>query len=213
MAPTPKYVLIAGNEEDKNMVAKLTATLEEEQKARKASDEEKEKVEAKLKAIDEEDKVEHAKKAIKAALDDIKDEDKKTEATKAMTDIFETGNGVNTNAVEDEEKKEQTAVIASLTADAGKPLIAGILTAKKYFGADEKSLKASKEQLEKLDYPALKAKYADDEVYIKTALKASHIVQDGNAAVALMEAELPFNGTQDFALTGKAIDLDEVRNL
>lgn len=210
MAAQPKYVLIAGTEEDKDMVAKLKANLEDKEKEAKKANDDKEKVEARLKAIEEEDKVEHAKKAIKAVLDDedSSDEDK-VKAKKAMTDIFDTGNGTNTNAQETDKEKEQTAVIASLTADASKPLITKILIAQKYNGADEKSLKTTKEQLEKLDYSSLKGRFESDKIYINKALSAKSISQTGESLEAKIESDLDFNGGEGFSLTGKTIDLDE----
>jgi len=206
----PKYVLIGNEEKDQEMVSKLKADLEEEQKKAKTAIEDKDKVEAKLRAMDEEDKVEHAKKAMQAALDDEKDETKKEAMKKAMTDIFETGNGTNTNANETDKEKEQTAIIATLTEDAAKPMIAAILVAKKYNGADEKSLKATKEELKKLSYVALKAIHKNDEIYITKALSAATIPK-GQSLEATIEAGISFNGEDKFALTGKAIDIDEAR--
>ena len=212
MAPQPKYVLIAGTDEDKKEVAKLQATLDEKEKEAKKAQDEKKDLEAKLQAIEEEDKVEHAKKAIKAAIDDEKDEEKKASMIKAMEDIFDTGNGVNTNAQETEKEKEQTAVIASLTADAAKPLITNILKAKKINGATAEALKAEAEDLTKLSYSALKAVYSTQEVYINKALAGSTIKNNSTGLVAKMESEFDFNG-DEFSLTAKVVDLDEVRNL
>jgi len=136
---------------------------------------------------------------------------------KANEEIFDTGNGVNTNANHETEKeKEQSAVIASLTADAAKPLIAKILIAKKYNGADEKALKAIEEKLSKLDYTALKATFDNEEIYINKALSAGTIPNEVTqsteiqALVAQWEETIPFNGVVNgVALTGKSVNIDE----
>lgn len=204
----PKYVLIAGTEEDKKEVAKLQAELEEEKKARTAAEDKEKDVTAKLSAMEDEDKVENAKKAIKAAFDDEKDEKVKATLKTAM-EVFDTGNGVNTNAkkAETEDEKEKTAAIATLTAAAGKPLITKILKAKEIAGATESALKAETEKLNKLPFSALQAVYDSQEIFINKTLTAAYKVHDEQALVAAIESQVPFNG--EFALTGKSIDLDE----
>jgi len=231
----PSYVLIAGTEEDKKEVAKLQANLEEEKQNAKKANDEKDELEAKLKAALEvkettpgpvvkaiiaamdDDHKEDAKARIAKLIAQEEDEEKKAALKKANEDIFDTGNGVNTNANDETEKeKEQTAVIATLTADASKPLIAKILIAKKYNGADEKALKATEEKLTKLNYTALKATFENEEIYIKKALAAAIIPNEVTqsseiqALVAQYEGTIPFNGIGDgFALTGKAVNIDE----
>ena len=117
---TGPTVLIANDEEKDKEIAKLKAQHEEDEKKAKAMDEDHEKMEAKLKAqvkeipatpgpvvkaiiggMDEDD-MEKAKKAIKTAMDEEHDEAKKSameEDLKAMEQVFDTGNGVNTNAM------------------------------------------------------------------------------------------------------------------
>lgn len=203
-------ILIATDEELKDQNAKLKANLEEEQKARKALEDKDKETSAKLKAIDEEDKVEHAKKAIKAAAEEEDDPVKKAALMKA-TEIFETqksGITVDDELKATKEEEEKTAVIASLTADASKPLIAGILKAQLVAGATPEALKATKETLAKLSYTALKATYASQEVYINKALSAKTIETSEEALTAAVEAGIDFNG-ESFSLTGKIVNLDD----
>ena len=209
----PKYVLVAGNDDDKEMVAKLIANLEEEKKNAKKAQEDKEEMEAKLKAIDEEDKVEHAKKAVKAALDAQEDEEKKDEAKHAIEEIFETQGTKKGKKGQDEEKKEEeTAVTAAFKDILVTPMINNILAAKKVHGASEESLTAEKKILEKLPFTALKASYDSQEIYIKQALsgKVENPSVDFQALVANYEGTIPFNGiAPGTALTGKAVNIDE----
>ncbi len=203
-------ILIATTDEDKDtQIAKLKATLEEEQKARKALDEEKEKVEAKLKATEDEDKMEHAKKAIKAALDEEEDETKKASLMKAM-EVFDTGNGVNTNATDNttEEEKEQTAVIATLSAKVAEPIITKILTAKAIAGIGEKEIDEERTRLSALSLPALEKEFKSQEVFINNTLSANQDSSDTSSLVASVENSFEFNGIQNGPLIGKTVSLD-----
>lgn len=204
-------ILIATTDEDKDtQIAKLKATLEEEQKARKAVEEEKEKVDARLKATEDEDKNEQAKKAIKAAIEDEEDETKKASMMKAMA-VFDTGNGVNTNAVDNttEEEKEQTAVIATLTAKAAKPIIDKILTAKSILGAGEKDLADEKTRLEEMSLTAIEKEFKSNEIFINQTLQANQESQNDTALVASVENSFEFNGITNGPLVGKTVSLDE----
>jgi len=127
----PKYVLIAGTEKDKEVVANLEKENDELKSKLKANDEQHEK--EKLEAADSYQEPGPVVKAIIAAMDEDhkedakariakliaiaqeEDEEKKAKLIKAQKDIFETGNGTNTNAksaMDEEKEEEQTAVIA-----------------------------------------------------------------------------------------------------
>ena len=230
---TGPTILIANDEEKDKEIAKLKAQNEEYEKKAKAMDEEHEKMEAKLnaqvkeipatpgpvvKAIIagmDEDEMEKAKKAIKAAMDEEHDESKRAameEDLKAMQEIFETGNGVNTNAMrhgqEEDDKKEQTAVIAALTAKVAKPIINEILTAKTNAGATEDQIKADTKRLTAMTLPQVEAEYKSQEIFIKQALSATAIEEDAEALSASFEKTFEFNGVN--GLTAKVIDVDEI---
>lgn len=216
-------------DEDKDKeIAKLKAACEDYEKKGKAMEEDHDKTKAKLKAMQvevpatpgpvvkaivagmDEDKKEEAKKA---AMDEIEksamDEEHKKEAKKAMEEIFDTGNGTNTNAQYSDHEKEKDAVIASLTAKAAEPLITNILSAKKFYGASEEDLKAEKTALIALNFPALEKEYKTQKVYIDKAMTASIITKEGESLTATFEKNLDFNGAGGMALTGKAVNIDE----
>ena len=230
----PPLVLVAQTDEEKDKeIAKLKAQNEEYEKKAKAMDEEHEKMEAKLNAqvkeipatpgpvvkaiisaMDEDD-MEKAKKAIKAAMDEEHDEAKKAameEDLKAMEQVFNTGNGVNTNAMrhgqEDDEEKEKTAVIAALTAKVAKPIINEILTAKTNAGATEDQIKEETKRLTAMTLPQVEAEYKTQEIFIKQALAATAIEEDAEALSARFEKTFEFNGVN--GLTAKAVDVDEL---
>jgi len=230
---TGPTVLIANDEEKDKEIAKLKAQHEDDEKKMTAMDEEHEKMESKLKAqVKEipatpgpivkaiiaqmnEDDMEKAKKAIKAAMDEEHDEAKRAEMEKdlkALEEVFETGNGVNTNAIrhaqEDDDKKEQTAVIAALTAKVAKPIINEILTAKTNAGATEDQIKEETKRLTAMTLPQVEAEYKTQEIFIKQALAATAIEQDAEALSASFEKEFEFNGVN--GLTAKVIDVDEI---
>ena len=230
---TGPTILIANDEEKDKEIAKLKAQNEEYEKKAKAMDEEHEKMEAKLNAqvkeipatpgpvvkaiisaMDEDD-MEKAKKAIKAAMDEEHDEAKKAameEDLKAMEQVFNTGNGVNTNAMrhgqEDDEEKEKTAVIAALTAKVAKPIINEILTAKTNAGATEDQIKEETKRLTAMTLPQVEAEYKTQEIFIKQALAATAIEEDTEALSASFEKTFEFNGVN--GLTAKVIDVDEI---
>ena len=227
---TGPTILIANDEEKDKEIAKLKAQNEEYEKKAKAMDEEHEKMEAKLNAqvkeipatpgpvvkaifaqMDEEER-KQARIEAETAVAQEKDEDKKMAMQKAMEEIFETGNGVNTNAIrhaqEDDEKKEQTAVIAALTAKVAKPIINEILTAKTNAGATEDQIKEETKRLTAMTLPQVEAEYKSQEIFIKQALVATAIEQDSEALSASFEKELEFNGVN--GLTAKVIDVDEI---
>ena len=230
----PPIVLVAQTEEDKDKeIAKLKAQHEDDEKKITAMDEEHEKMEAKLRAqvkeipatpgpvvkaiisaMDEDD-MEKAKKAIRATMDEEHDEAKKAEMEedlKAMEQVFDTGNGVNTNAMrhgqEDDEEKEKTAVIAALTAKVAKPIINEILTAKTNAGATEKQIKEETNRLTAMTLPEIEAEYKVNEVFIKQALTATAIEEDAEALSASFEKEFEFNGVN--GLTAKVTDIDAI---
>ena len=170
-----------------------------------ATDEEKDKEIAKLKAQHEKDE----KKA--KAMDEEHDESKKAEMEKdlkALEEVFETGNGVNTNAQETEEEKEKTAVIAALTAKVARPIINEILTAKTNAGATEDQIKEETKRLTAMTLPEVEVEYKANEVFIKQALAATAIEQDSEALSASFEKEFEFNGVN--GLTAKVTDIDEI---
>lgn len=229
----PPTILIANDEEKDKEIAKLKAQHEDDEKKMTAMDEEHEKMEAKLNAqvkeipatpgpvvkaiiagMDEDD-MEKAKKAIKAAMDEEHDEAKHAEMEKdlkALEEVFETGNGVNTNAIrhaqEDDDKKEQTAVIAALTAKVARPIINEILTAKTNAGATEKQIKEETKRLIAMTLPEVEVEYKVNEVFIKQALAATAIEEDAEALSASFEKEFEFNGVN--GLTAKVTDIDAI---
>jgi len=229
----PPTILIANDEEKDKEIAKLKAQHEDDEKKMTAMDEEHEKMEAKLNAqVKEipatpgpvvkaiiaqmnEDDMEKAKKAIKAAMDEEHDEAKHAEMEKdlkALEEVFETGNGVNTNAIrhaqEEDDKKEQTAVIAALTAKVARPIINEILTAKTNAGATEDQIKEETKRLIAMTLPEVEAEYKVNEVFIKQALTAEAIEQDSEALSASFEKEFEFNGVN--GLTAKVTDIDAI---
>lgn len=229
----PPVVLVAQTEDEKDkMIAKLTADHLEDERKMQAQEEEKKKMEAKLAAQEkeipatpgpvvkaiigamDEDHMEKAKKAIKAAIAQEEDETKKANLEKdlkAMEEIFETGNGVNTNAQTTEtteKEKEQTAVIAALSAKVGKPIVNEILIAKTKAGATEDQIKEENKRLTALTLPELEKEYKSQEVFIKQALSAGEIVEDEAALTAKFEQEFDFNGVN--GLTAKTTNIDEI---
>ena len=217
----PKYVLIAGTDKDKEVVANLEKENEELKSKLKATEDEKEKLEAAdsyqepgpvvkaiVAAMDEEHEKE-AKASIAKLIANEDDPEKKAKLVKAMEDVFETGNGTNTNAKEDDpEKEEQTAVIATLTAKYIQPLIAKILQAKALAGASSASLEAEQKVLSAMKLPEFEALYASQEVFINQALAAQSI--DGVEALSAktIESTFVFNGA---SLIGKTVDVDAAR--
>lgn len=217
----PPTVLIAQNDEEKT--AKLQAECDDLKSKLKAMDEDHKDEVAKLKAADsyqEPGPEVHAKliASLKKAMDDMDEKEAKgkmAKAIKAMEEVFDTGNGVNTNAMSDEddlhamdeEKKEQSAVIATLTAKYVKPLIAKILQAKQIAGATSEQLAADQKALSAMKLPEFEALYASQEVFINQALKAQ-AVEHTESLFAKVESEFEFNGS---ALTGKTIDIDAAR--
>ncbi len=217
----PPTILVA-QEDDKEKVAKLEAACDDLKSKMKAMDEDHKEEVAKLKAADSFQepgpKVTAAIIAsLKKAMDEEKEETAKAKiatAIKAMEDVYETGNGVNTNANDkddlhamDEEHKEQSAVIATLTAKYVKPLIAKILQAKQIAGATSEQLAADQKALSAMKLPEFEALYASQEVFINQALKAN-ADEHTEALFAKIESDFDFNGS---ALTGKAIDVDAAR--
>ncbi len=226
----PPTILIANDEEKDKEIAKLKAQHEDDEKKMTAMDEEHEKMEAKLNAqVKEipatpgpivkaiiaqmnEDDMEKAKKDIKAAMDEEHDEAKHAameEDLKALEEVFETGNGVNTNAQENNEKeKEKTAVIAALTAKVARPIINEILTAKTNAGATEDQIKEETKRLTALTLPQVEAEYKSQEVFIKQALAATAIEENAEALSASFEKEFEFNGVN--GLSAKVTDIDAI---
>lgn len=229
----PPKILIAQDEDKDKEIAKLKAQHDEDEKKMTAMDEDHEKMESKLKAQKEEipatpgpvvtaiiaqmdeDDMEKAKTAIKHAIDEEDDKTKKAnleDELKAMEEVFETGNGVNTNAVrhgqEEDEKKEQTAVIAALTAKVTKPIINEILTAKVKAGASEKLITEETKRLTAMSLTAVEAEFKSNEVFIKQALTAEAIAENAEALTAGFEKEFDFNGIN--GLTAKSLDVDEI---
>lgn len=229
----PPVVLIAQTEEEKDkMMARFKAQHDEDEKKMHAMDEEHEKMEAQLKAqkeeipatpgpvvkaiigVMDEDHMKEAKQAIMKAMDEEHDDEKKStmqKALKSLEEIFETGNGTNTNArhgQDDEEKKEQTAVIAALTAKVAQPIINEILTAKVNAGATEKQIKEDSKRLAAMSLPQVEQEYKSQEIFIKQALTAEKIEEDTEALTAKFEGTFDFNGVN--ALTAKTVDVDEV---
>ncbi len=231
---TGPTVLIANDEEKDKEIAKLKGQHEDDEKKMTAMDEEHEKMEAKLNAqVKEipatpgpvvkaiiaqmnEDDMEKAKKDIKAAMDEEHDEAKKAameEDLKAMEQVFDTGNGVNTNAMrhgqeDDDKEKEKTAVIAALTAEISPQFINKILTAKTKAGATEEEIKKETKRLTAMSLPTLKEEYKNQEIYIKQALTATAIEEDAEALTASFEKEFEFNGVN--GLTAKVTDIDAI---
>jgi hypothetical protein len=219
----PPTILVATTDEEKDAkIAKLQTACDDYEKAKVAMDEDKKDLEAKLKAADsyqEPGPEVHAKliASLKKAMDDEKETDAKARiarAIKAVEEVFDTGNGVNTNAMTDEddlhaqeEKKEETAVIASLTAKYVKPLIAKILQAKQIAGATSEQLAAEQKVLSAMKLPAFEAHYASQEIFIEQALKAQ-AVEHTESLFAKIESDFEFNGS---ALVGKTIDIDAAR--
>lgn len=226
----PPTILIANDEEKDKEIAKLKAQHEDDEKKMTAMDEEHEKMEAKLNAqVKEipatpgpivkaiiaqmnEDDMEKAKKDIKAAMDEEHDEAKHAameEDLKALEEVFETGNGVNTNAQENNEKeKEKTAVIAALTAKVARPIINEILTAKTNAGATEDQIKEETKRLTALTLPQVEAEYKSQEVFIKQALAATATEENAEALSASFEKEFEFNGVN--GLSAKVTDIDAI---
>lgn len=222
-------VIVANDDELKKENAKLKAACEDYEKAKKAMEDDKEKMEAKLKAQDE--KVfqepgpvvkaivgamdeEHKKDAKKAAMDEIEktamDEEHKEKARKAMEEIFDTGNGVNTNAMHDDhEKEEAKAVIASLSAKVSEPIIKKILTAKTKAGASEDDINAELKRLAAMTLPAIEKEYKSNEIFINQQLTASQVTEDSASLVAAEETKFDFNGVNG-ALTGKSTDIGAI---
>jgi len=230
----PPVFLVAQTEEDKDkMMASLKSQHEEDEKKMHAMDEEHEKMESRLKAQEkeipatpgpvvkaiiaamDEEHMENAKKAIKAAIAQEEDETKKANLEKdlkAMEEIFDTGNGTNTNAMrhgqEDKEKKEETAVIAALTAKVTKPIINEILTAKVNAGATEDHIKEETKRLAAMSLPQVEQEYKSQEVFIKQALQGKQIEEDAEQLTAGFEKTFDFNGIN--GLTAKTVNVDEV---
>jgi len=223
----PKYVLIAGTDKDKEMVADLEKEKDELTSKLKAMDEEHKKEMAKLKGTDsfqnpgpvvkaivagmDED---HKEEAKKAAMDEIEktadmDEDEKTKAKKALEEIFDTGNGVNTNANHLEEEKETAAVIATLSAKVSEPLIKKILTAKTKAGATEDEINADLKRLAAMTLPQIEKEFESNKIFINQSLSAETIVDSEAALVAANEKGFDFNGVNG-PLTGKATDIDAI---
>lgn len=210
MAPPTKTILIATTDEDKDtQIANLKAEFEKKDKEAKVAMDEKEKVEAKLKANEEENKkVEGIVANLKAAWEDEKDEAKKAQL-KSATEIFEKQQGTSVKGESDEDK-EKTAVIASLSAKVGLPIIEAILTAKRLAGATEEMLKDEQVKLTALTLPALEKEYASNQIFIESSLAANQITDDSSALTAAFENNAPFNGITNGPLVGKTINLDEI---
>lgn len=222
----PSHILIGTDEDKDKVIAKLKANLEEEEKNAKKAMDEKEHMEAKLKALEEttpgpvvkamsagmdEDHKEEAKKALLKAADDEDNPFKKASLVKAAEDIFDKGNGTNTNSakVAQDEEEEKTATMKALTARAAEPTIKKMLSARQVMGADPDDLAIEKKRLSALTLTQLDSEYKSQEIFITQALQASVIVETPeHALTAGMEKEMPFNGAG--ALTGKTIDLDAV---
>lgn len=219
----PPTVLIANDEEKDKVIANLKAELEDEKTARKAMDEEHDKTKAKLKAsddkiaepgpvvkaiiagMDDDHKKDAKARAIKA-MDDETDEVAKAKAIKAIEDVFETGNGVNTNATETEKEKELGAELKALTADAVKPIINKILSAKVAAGADEKLITSETARLSAMTLSAIKKEYSENAILIEKELAASQIPET-ESLIASEERGFEFNGHTG-PLVGNAIDID-----
>jgi len=223
----PPTVLVATSEDDKNEIAKLKANLEEKEQEAKKANHEKEDLEAKLKAADsfqepgpvvkaivagmDEDHKEDAKARIAKLIAQEEDEEKKAKLVKAQKEIFDTGNGTNTNArygEHDEHEKEQTAVIATLTAKYIQPLIAKILQAKAIAGASSASLEAEAKVLSAMKLPEFEALYANQEIFINQAIESQDAVEQTALSAKTIESTFEFNGA---GLIGKTVNIDECR--
>jgi len=222
-------VLIANDEDKDKQIAKLEAACEDYEKAKKAMDEDHEKEVAKLKAdLDDriaepgpvvkaimagmdDDKKEEAKKA---AMDEIEktamDDEHKKEAKKAMEEIFDTGNGTNTNAMHnDHEKEEAKAVIASLSAKVSEPIINKILTAKTQAGATEDEIATEQKKLSAMTLPQIEKEFESNKIFINQQLTASQVNEGVESLTAAEEKGFDFNGING-PLTGKATDIDAI---
>jgi len=226
----PPTVLIAQNDEEKDkQIAKLKTACEDYEKKAKAMDEEHEKMEAKLAAQDpntfqepgpvvkaiiagmDEDHKEDAKARIAKLIAQEDDEEKKASLIKAQKEIFDTGNGVNTNAksaMDEEHDKEQTATLAKLSAHYTKPLIAKILQAKAIAGASSASLEAEEKVLSAMKLPDFEALYANQEIFINQAIESQDAAIDSALSAKTIEAGFDFNGA---SLIGKTVDIDAAR--
>jgi len=224
---TPPVVLVAQDEDKDKEIAKLKAQHEEDEKKAKADHEEMEKMKARIatdlppekpatpgpvvKAIfaqmDEEER-KQARIEAETAVAQEDDPEKKAAMQKAMEEIFDTGNGVNTNArksnLEDEEEK--TATLKALTAKVARPIINEILTAKTKAGATEEEIAAETKRLTAMTLPQIEQEYKNQEIFIKQSLVASDTVESSEALTARYEKSFEFNGVTP--LTANAIDID-----
>jgi len=187
-AQPPSHILIGTDEDKDKVIAKLKANLEEEEKKAKKAQDEKKDLEAKIattvehpepgpvvKAIAamDEDHKEEAKKALLKAANDEDDPIKKASLKKAAEDIFDKGNGVNTNtaksAQDEEEKKQDAATMKALTARAAEPTINKMLSAREIMGAKPEELEIEKKRLSALTLPQLDSEYKSQEIYITSS--------------------------------------------
>jgi len=218
-------VLVAQDEDKDKEIAKLQSMNDEHEKKAKAMHEEHEKMAAQIKAMDmppevpatpgpvvkaifaqmDEEERKQARIEAETAVAQEKDEEKKAVMQKAMEDIFETGNGVNTNA-QNKDEEEKTAVIAALTAKVAKPIINEILTAKTKAGATEEHIKEETKRLVAMTLPQVEAEYKSQEVFIKQSLSASEIAESNESLIASSEKGFEFNGVSP--LTASAVDID-----
>ncbi len=218
-------VLVAQDEDKDKEIAKLQSQNEEYEKKAKAMHEEHEKMEAKLNAMDmppevpatpgpvvkaifaqmDEEERKQARIEAETAVAQEKDEEKKAVMQKAMEEIFETGNGVNTNA-QNKDEEEKTAVIAALTAKVAKPIINEILTAKTKAGATEEQITKETKRLTAMTLPQIEKEYESQEIFIKQALSASEVEQSSESLTASFEKSFEFNGVSP--LTASAVDID-----
>jgi len=220
-------VIIANDEEKDKQIAKLEAACDDYKKAKKAMENDHEKEVAKLKADHEvfqepgpvvkaiiagmdEDHKEEAKARVQKAMDEEKDEHAKASIKKAMEEIFETGNGTNKNAMDnDHEKEEVKAVIASLSAKVSEPIIKKILTAKTKAGATEDDINSELKRLAAMTLPQIEKEYKSNEIFINQQLTAKQVEDGVESLTAAEEKEFDFNGVHG-ALTGKSVDIDAI---
>jgi len=222
----PPTVIVANDDDLKNENAKLKAQHEEDEKTAKANDDEKKDLEAKLKAnLDEriqepgpvvkaiiagmdEDHKKDAKARIAKLIAEEDDPEKKEAMKKANEEIFDTGNGENTNA-QTEEEKEKTAVIASLSAKVSEPIINKILTAKTKAGASESEIAEEQKRLTAMTLPAIEKEFESNKIFINQQLTATQVNEGVEALTAAEETKFDFNGVNG-ALVGKAVDIDAI---
>jgi len=156
MTPPPQYVLVANDpspvagapdikSDQETQIAKLKAALDEKTVEAKTAMEEKEKLEAILKAAN------------------IFNQGNGTNNVNTIANVQD----------EPATKVEQAKVIAKLTALVAKPIIAQILTARKNLGDSDEAIKSAESRLTAMNIDQLETEYSNNQVFIKSALNAS----------------------------------------